>query len=254
MAFKNIGTFTPLTDTQAGQYLATALPKGRLTARRYDSTSNLYKLLYVLADFVKQITMQIYQFIYNLNILMSDALLPNWESAVGIPNIIPRLNNNFGSPLQSYTNAQIISARQQAVLTLISKIPVINMQSTGFTGKLNTTIEQYVYNLTGISINITAGVLSGQTNLFTSPNGILFISPSGFLFQPSFNVQNFNWVINVHVGGTSPNNTFTGSPLALTFPVQFLVSAIQLWEQQLLQLVLQNVVPSFCTFTFNAIF
>jgi hypothetical protein len=254
MAFKNIGSFTPMTDTQAEQYFATHLPKGRLTARRYDNTSNLYKLIYVLADFAKQVSMQIYQFIYNLNILMSDVLLPNWEAAVGIPNVIPRLNNNPGSPLSASTNAQIITARQQAVLQLISKIPVIDIQNANWKGNLKTTVEQYVLNLTGISVTIIAGVISGQTNMFTSAGGILFVSPSGILFQPSFNVQNMNWIINVHVGaGAVPNNTFTGTPLALTFPVLFFSASVPLWEQQLLTLVLQNVIPSFCSFSFNSI-
>src|SRR5208337_2643272 len=89
---KGINSFIGLNDNQAQWYLAACWPPGKLTAQINDSTSTIYKYVWAISDFIKQITAQMYQLAYNLNIMLCDVLLPDWETSAGIPANVPRLS------------------------------------------------------------------------------------------------------------------------------------------------------------------
>ena len=153
--FKSIASYTPLSDTQSQNFLAQFMPKGKLFARVFDPASNLYKLIFCLADVFKQLTAQLYILFYSRNFSQINELLPEWENSVGIPSIFPRLSTT--------------TQRQTAIQTLVSKIPVINTQPYA----LGT---MAVNNVTGIvTVTLTTAVaLTGQTSVIvtnaTNPN------------------------------------------------------------------------------------
>lgn len=236
---KNITTFNPLTDEQATQFLAVHLPPGKLTARRYDNTSYIYKLIYILADFVKQITNQFYTIVKNLDINQTDELLPEQEAAVDIPNIVPRLTT--------------LAQRRAAVIQLRSKIPVYNIGSVynipdgkgyslcpqGWIGDIRTTFENFVYNLTGIKISITL-----QQNTSSQ-----FPASFPYTFSLPYNLLSSIWIINVHGYSNLGNNSFP-----TPFPIVFGTSITVPQEiQNILTPVLELVIPSYICYSFNGV-
>jgi len=281
MAYKQIASYNPLTDLQSQQFLSQFLPKGKLFAQKNTSTSILYKLLYCIADWIKQITSQIYVLIYNRSPYLAVELLPECEASVGIGTVIPRLST--------------IAQRQTAVVTLLSKIPIINIVpyaagpidynsisgqvlcwpgtagiptdtttitisgatqsafngtftitawgnsplrftltfATGlslvsdnvvynipFTGNINTTIEQYVYNLTGLTIHISTLPQNGN-NSFKCPFPITF--------------------------------GLTRLQSLLAFQIYVVGSSLPTSTINLLNTVLSRVMPSFCTLSYTLV-
>lgn len=277
---KHISNFIGFTDIQAQNYLASHLPKGRLTARRFDSTSVLYKLIYCIADWIKQVTSQIYTLAYNRDITQAYELLTEWETSVSIPLIIQRQAS--------------VAARRLAVKQLISKIPIVNYQPVGFSGDVKTTVENYVYNLTGLTIHIVftpswvAGTMTTSYNnatglvtcTTTTTNGIgtnAQATISG-CSQPVLNGQKIVTVISatqftysVASGlGLAPDSgtfiVFFGFPLP--FPILFAVpyqQSLFLWHIHvvgvtlpqstidLLNIILSRVIPSHSSWDYTLV-
>ena len=217
----------PFNDLQSQNYLATCLPKGRLTAQRFDNESNLFWLLYCIADFINQVTAQLFQLVYNIDINQIDVLLAEWETAVGIPSEIPRLT----------TTPQRIGA----IMQLITKIPVYNIRNAQLTAPDATTIESYIFNLTGM--NVVISVLNFSL-LWTNKFPLLF----PIVFGVPYNLLGFNLVVNIHIGYNAKNNYFP-----LPFPTIFFNSKVPQATQDLLDNILNKVIPSFMTWTYNAI-
>lgn len=274
---KRISDFTGFDDTQSAKYLAYHLPKGKLTARRLDTTSVLYKLIYSIADFIKQVTGQIYQLAYNRDISQANDLITEWETSVGIPLVIPRQVS--------------LAQRKLAVLQLIRKIPVINYQPVGFAGDLKTTVENYVLNLTGIIIHIVFSPSAATGTMTTSYNnatglvtctttsttgigtnaqsfiqGCAQSALNGAQIVTVISATQFTYSIAPGLGLIADTGTFFvyfGFPLP--FPIVFAVpyqQSLFLWTIEvvgltlpqstidLLNIVLSRVIPSYATWNY----
>lgn len=226
MSYKFISSFNPFTDNQSQDYLAIHFPKGRLTAKRFDPLSIIWKLIYCLADFIKQITTQLFQLVYNLDIFQTDVLLPDWEKSMGVPGVISRITDVNGNP------ATVIQ-RQIAVNQLKSKIPVYNIQNNSyenntklspFAGNIKTTIENYVFNLTAYNIAIT-------------------LTQYGGYYYWAINVIGYN---NILFPILQNDNTFP-----MNFPFEFDTPELTPQARYAIVTALERCIPSFISYDLN---
>lgn len=223
MIKKGIESYSAFNDKESQKYLAANWPKGKLTAKRYDSDSIIYKFILCLSTVVKVFVGQMYNYVKNKDIDKADELLTEWETSIKIPDEIPRQDT--------------LAARRRAVKQLISKLPVYNFNNGP---DIDTTYEQYIYNLTGINVEITTAKTEGIGSEFELEFEVVFGISGG--------EGNFLWIVKVPVEGTPPNNTFP-----LKFPVSFFQPKIPDATVELLDLVLERVVPSFCDWQYEAV-
>lgn len=213
---KKITDFNNFKDDDSARYLANHWPEGKLFARKLDNTSVIYKFIKSIASFIQIITGQIHTLAKNRDIQKAYELLEEWETSVGIPEQIPRLST--------------LADRRNAVQCLYSKIPVYNLDNKVGIDPC-TTIENYILCLTGIDVTIRTGQV---------PDGSEF--PIGFpiTFGITATYGNFLFIIGVEVVGASANNSFP-----LPFPVSFFDPQVPQATMELLDKVLERVIPSF---------
>jgi len=218
---KRITDFKAFDDKKSQNYLASHTPKGRLFGKRFSDSSNIYKLIMALATFIKLVTGQIETLARNRDISQASELLPEWETSVGIPSKYPRRSTTSGM--------------REAIERKVSKIPVYNVQTSG-SAPIDTTIEEYVRKITGISITIT----------FDEPQaGFPIAFP--IVFDLTGGTDAFYFRIHVPVEGSSLNNQFP-----IPFPVSFFEPQIPIATQELLDIVLNDVIPSNADWVYEA--
>lgn len=218
---KRISDFQAFDDAQSQNFLASHAPKGRLFGRKYREGSIIYRLFLCLSTFVKTVTGQAETLTRNLDSGQAAELLEEWESALGIPDKYPRRDT--------------ISGRREAVWRKRSKVPVYNVQTQG-SAPLDTTIEEYVRKMTGI--NITISFLDREST-FPNPFPIEFFLSGG--------TNRLYYVISVPVEGSSINNAFP-----IPFPASFFEPQVPQAVQDLLDIVLDDVIPSCGDWTYVA--
>jgi hypothetical protein len=222
---KNLSSFKSFTDDQSQAYLADHFPHGKMFANRHKPSSILYKIILSIGYWVRLFSGQLYTFVKNLDIDQADELLEEWEESVGIPDNIPRLTT--------------LAERRTAVKRLISKIPVYNIDD----GEVDeeTTYEKYIEDLTGISVTIRTARVDGTGSVFAMS------------FPVNFGIGtargDMKFIIEVPVDGEEQNNDFP-----LPFPVQFYEPSVPQATQDLLDTVLKRIIPSFCRWTYEAVF
>ncbi len=221
---KSIKSFQLFDDDKSARYLADHWPKGRLTAKRHVKDSNIYNFILSLSVWIKIFIGDLFILAKNRDIQQADELLSEWEKSVKIPEEIP--------------SRETIEDRRNAVECLFRKIPVYNVDN-GIVSK-KTTFENYVYCLTGIKIEIRSARLNNGGSQFP------LVFP--FKFGISSPVGDFVFIIRVEVSGAPVNNFFP-----LPFPVQFFTPKVPDATIELLDKVLDRVVPSFCRWEYEAV-
>jgi hypothetical protein len=222
---KSFNSFKKFNDEKAQNYLAQSMPKGKLTANRFDSNSWIYKLLLCLALPIKILTGLVEDLAKNVNIDTVDQLLEEWETSVKIPEIIPRLTT--------------IAERRNAVKRKISKYPVTQLKEyTSFDEY--STVENYVYLMTGIEIEIERAI----DRLF----GEGFPYPFPIEFQLSTGRRNFLYYIKIELDAAPANNQFP-----ISFPISFFEPIIPEATQELLNKILRESLPGNCAWVYEAI-
>lgn len=244
---KGILSFQNFTDKQSQNYLADHYPKGRLTVQRFTEGTVIYRLILSISTFVKIFVGDLFSLARNRDISKADVLLEEWETSVHIPSKIPRRNT--------------IEGRREAVECLISKIPVYNIDDGIVEEK--TTYEHYIKCLTGLDVEIRTARIEGQPdplpqaqNTFPLEFAFTFgIDPADgnlISFPYKFGVTatsgSFLFIIGVPVSGNFTNNKFP-----LPFAVNFFDPIIPQATIDLLNLVLDRVIPSFCRWEFEPI-
>jgi uncharacterized protein YmfQ (DUF2313 family) len=220
---KSFNSFKKFNDSQSQKYLAQSMPKGKLTANRFDSTSWIYKLLLCLSMPIKIVSGLIEDLVRNVNIDTANELLENWETSVKIPELIPRLTD--------------VEGRRNAVKRKVSKYPVFQLANyTSFNEY--STFENYIYIMTGLQIEIE------RATDRPSPSAFPFTFPMVFVISEGR--RNFLFYIKVGVEGSAANNQFP-----LPFPVSFFDPAIPTATEELLDKVLGDIFPTYCGWVYE---
>lgn len=134
---KGITSYQTFNDQESTYYMANHYPKGKLTGKRFQSESEIYKFILSLSAFVKSFVGDLYSLVVNRDIQKTDILLEDWETSVKIPLEIPRLDT--------------VEKRRDAVECLISKIPVYNLVGVS---EYKTTFEHHIRCLSGIDVEV----------------------------------------------------------------------------------------------------
>lgn len=213
---KNIKSFRSFSDEESHSYLAQAYPDGKMFGKRFDPDSIIYRHIFSLANFIKLTTGQIFTIAKNTNIDEADELLPEWEDSVFI-----------GS---KYSQLDTIEKRRAAIKRKISKTPVYNLRPVDDD---NTTIENYIKTMGDIDIEIETAGKRLITSSFPTSFPIEFGIP--------YNQRNLLLIVIVDLGPSGlANNQFP-----LEFIVRFFDTEIPQATQELLDLLLGDVVPSY---------
>jgi len=221
---KSIIDFQTFTNDQSAHYLADHYPKGKLTGKRHDSNSVIYKFILSISTFIKIIIGYIYILAKNRDINQSEELLTEWETSVKIPDVIPR--------------RETLAGRRCAVECLVRKIPVYNIDD-GIVN-IKTTFSEYINCLTGLEVEIRTAQVDGTGSIFPMEFPVIFGFGGG--------VGGFVFIIGVPVSGQAANNVFP-----LEFAVSFFNPKIPDATMKYLDLILDRVIPSFCRWEYEAI-
>jgi hypothetical protein len=213
---KQIKSYRSFNDEQSQNYNAQGYPKGKMFANIYDKSKNIYKYILSLATWIKVVTGQLFTLAKNRDIDQADELLPEWEASVKLPERYPILGT--------------IEKRRIALKRLISKIPVYNIRNGGIDEE--TTIENYIEKVLDIIVEIESAGGQTVTNSFPAPFPIIFGIP--------YAQRQLLLIVKVDVGGGAANNQFP-----LPFPVQFFDAQVPQATQDLLDLALEDTVPSY---------
>jgi len=219
---KNINSFRSFTDEESQNYLAQCYPDGKLTANRFDSERIIYKFIKSLSIWIKIITGQLYTLAKNTDIDRVDELLPEWETSTEIGTKYPMLDT--------------IEKRREAVKRKISKIPVYNIRPADDD---DTTIENYVKKMVDQDIVIEPASDRLTTSSFPAAFPIKF----GI---PYFQRQLLLYILIDLGGDVLANNQFP-----LEFPVRFFNAEIPQATKDLIDIALNDVVPSFMNWEYE---
>lgn len=222
--FKKIVSFQNFTDKESQNYLADHYPKGKLFANKLVEDSVIYRFILSLSIYVKVFIGDLLELVTNRDISQADELLEEWETSVKIPSETPRRDTTEG--------------RREAIECLISKVPVYNIDDGEVEEK--TTFEHYIYCLTGLEVEIRTNIVDG--------NGSQFTMQFPFNFGVSEAIGNFVFIIGVPVSGDFANNQFP-----LPFAVNFFDPVVPDATMELLDKLLDRVIPSFCRWEYEAI-
>lgn len=221
---KSILSFQPLTEEQTTHYTADHYPKGRLWAKRHVKDTVIYNFILTISTVFKIFFGDLFNLVKNRDIDQADELLVEWETSVRIPEHIPRRDT--------------VEGRREAVKCKKSKIPVYNIDN-GIV-ELETTFENYVKCLTGIEVDIRTSRVDGDGSEFP------LIFPVQFGVGSA--IGSFVFVVGVPVVGDSANNFFP-----MPFPINFFPPSVPDATVELLDLILDDVIPSFCYWVYEAI-
>ena len=221
---KSILDYQPLNETQITHYVADHYPKGRLWAKRHVKDTVIYNFIMMLSTVFKLFFGYLFTLVKNRDIDQAEELLEEWEASVGIPYHIPRRDT--------------LEGRREAVKCKKSKIPVYNIDN-GIV-PIESTFEYYVKCLTGIEIEIRTSQVEGTGSVFPME------------FPVSFGVGSaigaFTFIIGVPTVGDFQNNFF---PMA--FPINFFDPSVPDATVELLDLILDDVIPSYIYWVYEAI-
>lgn len=221
---KSILSFQPLNESQSEHYVADHYPKGRLWSKRHVKDAIIYNYILTLSTVFKLFFGDLFNLVKNRDISQASDLLEEWETSVRIPEHIPRLDT--------------IECRRAAVKCKKSKIPVYNIDNGVV--PIESTFENYVKCLTGIEIEIRTAQVDGTGSVFPMEFPVEFGVGAA--------VGSFTFIVGVPVGGDFANNFFP-----MPFPINFFDPKVPDATIELLDLILDDVIPSFCYWVYEAI-
>lgn len=213
---KSILSFRSFKEEEAQNYLAQSYPKGRIFANRFDKDKNIYKYILCLSTPLKTVTGQFLTLAKNRDIDLADELLDEWEKSLKLPERFPI--------------RETIENRRIALKKLISKYPTYNIRDGAVDD--DTTIEKFIEDVLGITVEIvSAGTVATGSSF-----------PLGFPIQFGipYAERQLLLIVKVDIGGGLANNQFP-----LSFPVQFFDAQIPDATKDLLDLALEETVPSY---------
>lgn len=219
--YKNIQSFKAFSDEDSQNYFAQAVCESKLTANRFDSDKNIYKLIKSLSIFIKIITGQIYTIAKNTNIDKADELLTEWENSVNIGVKYPMLDT--------------VEKRRAAVKRKISKIPVVNIKPA----EEETTIENYVKKIVDIDVEIEQAGSRLTTSSFP------------LKFPIKFGIPYYQRQLLLYIKIDLGDSLLANNKFPLKFPVRFFDAKIPDATKNLIDIPLNDVVPSLMSWEYE---
>lgn len=206
--------------------IAQHLPQGRAWGRRGDLDSNLGKLTVALAASLRQVQSAIFALSKELNIGLTNDLLLDWESSVGLPDECVDLAADLAA-----RRARIIERLRRAPTTTAQQVEAIVLALTGsvvsvssgadaeifpmnfpvqFNGVNNPRFKVYV-DFPGAALGFNA-LPSVGTNSVASPSGTLSTFNLGVTspYASTYLISGVAIGYSTATGGLAPPAGFTG--------------------------------------------
>lgn len=163
---------TPTLDDTA-EFIADHLPQGRAWDKKNDEDSNIYKLIKSLGAAFNNIQNQIENLATEFNINLTNDLLPDWETSVGLPDTCT----------QDLTE---LEDRRQEVINRLKKVPVVTLaEMQALVDSLRTVIPgtnffEYELELTLEGIEVADVELIPGTDFYTFEYELEMTLQSGY--------------------------------------------------------------------------
>lgn len=98
--------------SESARQLAEHLPQGRAWGNKHNPDANLHKLIRSMAASFNRVQQQIEKLSRELNLELTDDLLPEWETSVGLPDDCQGLG-------------QTLQERRDAVISRLRRLPIV---------------------------------------------------------------------------------------------------------------------------------
>lgn len=146
--------FSAPSQEEAARQLASTLPDGRAWQAKNLSGTNMHALVSACAAEFRQIQIQIETLAREFDVNLTDQLLPDWETSVGLPE-------------ECMGQMASLADRRKAVILRLRKIPFVTKAD----------YEQLAFDLTGLSVTVTPGA---EIELFPLDFPIPFASGNSY--------------------------------------------------------------------------
>ena len=143
--------------------IAGHLPNGRVWAGKYIPDSNLHKLIKGLAAGFVEVQNQIQHLSEEFDINLTQDLLPDWETSVGIPD-------------ECTGRLMDLESRRKAILRKLTKIPIVDIAE----------MELFISEIIGQDVMLVPGV-EAETFPYTLP---IILSSTNPLFKIYLTYEN----------------------------------------------------------------
>lgn len=146
--------FSAPSQEEAARQLASTLPDGRAWQAKNLAGTNMHALVSACAAEFRQIQIQIETLSREFDVNLTDQLLPDWETSVGLPE-------------ECMGQMASLADRRKAVILRLRKIPFVTKAD----------YEQLAFDLTGLSVTVTPGA---EIELFPLDFPIPFASGNSY--------------------------------------------------------------------------
>lgn len=126
--------FSAPSQEEAARQLASTLPDGRAWQAKNLAGTNMHALVSACAAEFREIQIQIETLAREFDVNLTDQLLPDWETSVGLPE-------------ECTGQLTSLADRRKAVILRLRKIPFVTKAD----------YEQLALELTGLSVTVTPG-------------------------------------------------------------------------------------------------
>jgi uncharacterized protein YmfQ (DUF2313 family) len=126
--------FSAPSQEEAARQLVSTLPDGRVWHAKTAAGTNMHALVSACAAEFRQIQIQIETLAREFDVNLTDQLLPDWETSVGLPE-------------ECTGQLAALADRRKAVILRLRKIPFVTKAD----------YEQLAFDLTGLSVTVTPG-------------------------------------------------------------------------------------------------
>ena len=126
--------FSAPSQEESTRQLASTIPDGRAWQAKSLAGTNMYAVVSACAAEFRQIQIQIETLAREFDVNLTDQLLPDWETSVGLPE-------------ECIGQMASLADRRKAVILRLRKIPFVTKAD----------YEQLAFDLTGLSVTVTPG-------------------------------------------------------------------------------------------------
>lgn len=182
--------YKPISVDMMAQLFSQCLPQGLAWNSKGDQASNFYLLLRSLADQVIALQVKLYELVVEWNINVTNNLITEWETAVGIPD-------------ECRGVAESIEVRRSDVLDKLRKVPVITVAD--YEALAESITGEVGWNIRPGSQDFPSDPLFKFVLLITAPTitAAAFDYPFGSGFESGIGITRSGTTVTVTVSDTS---------------------------------------------------